>query len=63
VVGREWELAAAEGFLDRLRGGAAAFALVGEPGIGKSTLLGEVVERAVTRSYTVLSCRPAEAET
>lgn len=63
MVGRERELALAERFLGDLRVGAAALAIVGDPGIGKTVLLREIVDRAADRSYTVLSCRPAEAET
>lgn len=63
MIGREPELAAADVFLDHLRGGAGAFALEGEAGIGKTALLGEIVERAAARSYAVLFCRPAEVET
>jgi hypothetical protein len=63
VVGREREFAAAEAFLDGLRAGAGALVLEGEAGIGKTTVLQEIVEAAGDRSYGVLSCRPAEAET
>lgn len=63
MVGREQELVAAEAFLERLRHAGRGFAIVGDAGIGKSVLLAQTVERAADRSYTVLSCRPAQAET
>ena len=62
VIGRERELATAETFLDRLQGGACAFALEGDAGIGKTALLEEIAERAMARAYAVLLCRPTEVE-
>src|SRR5438045_600313 len=59
VVGREAELAAVDAFLDA---GARALALLGSPGIGKSTIWREAVERAGARGATVLVARPAELE-
>jgi DNA-binding CsgD family transcriptional regulator len=59
VVGREPELKAVDAFLD---GTARAFAIVGEPGIGKTTVWREAVQRARTRGATVLLARPAESE-
>ncbi|HEX6247661.1 MAG TPA: adenylate/guanylate cyclase domain-containing protein [Nocardioidaceae bacterium] len=46
--GRDAEMATLDGLLDRLRGRAGAVVeVVGEPGIGKSRLLGEVAARAL----------------
>jgi hypothetical protein len=59
VVGREPELKAVDAFLD---GTARALAIVGEPGIGKTTVWREAVERARGRGATVLVARPAESE-
>jgi len=59
VVGREPELKAVDAFLD---GTAQALAIVGEPGIGKTTVWREAVDRARARGATVLVARPAESE-
>jgi DNA-binding CsgD family transcriptional regulator len=62
LAGREDELAA---LLDLLEGPAllpAAAVVVGEAGIGKTTLWNAALEAAEARGYLVLSCRPAEAE-
>jgi DNA-binding CsgD family transcriptional regulator len=59
VVGREPELKAVDAFLD---GTTQALALVGEPGIGKTTVWREAVARARARGATVLVARPAESE-
>ena len=59
VVGREPELKAVDAFLD---GTTRALAIVGEPGIGKTTVWREAVERARARGATVLAARPAESE-
>ncbi len=63
VVGRNGELEAIDRFLDRLDGGPSAIVFEGPPGIGKTTLWRELSERAASRSLTMLSCRPVEAET
>src|SRR5690349_22292260 len=59
VVGREPELKAVDAFLD---GTTQALAIVGEPGIGKTTVWREAVERARARGATILTARPAESE-
>ncbi|HST14695.1 MAG TPA: AAA family ATPase [Gaiellaceae bacterium] len=59
VVGREPELKALDAFLD---GTARALAIVGDPGIGKTTVWREAVERAQARGATILVARPAESE-
>jgi DNA-binding CsgD family transcriptional regulator len=61
VVGRDLELAAADSFL-AAEGGFAALAIVGEPGIGKTTLWDEVLRRAQERGALALVARPSEAE-
>ncbi|TMK97012.1 MAG: hypothetical protein E6G34_12830 [Actinobacteria bacterium] len=63
LVGREAELALLERLLDGLpqgRSGAACF--WGEPGIGKTALLGEARRRAAARGFRGLSGRAAEFE-
>src|ERR1700709_580548 len=55
-VGRDAELAALEGGLDRAETGeGAAFLVARESGIGKSRLLGELSDRARSRGVTVLT--------
>lgn len=61
VVGRDPELAAADSFL-AADNGFAAFAIVGEPGIGKTTLWDEVMRRAQAGGALALVARPNEAE-
>jgi DNA-binding CsgD family transcriptional regulator len=63
VVGRERELSLAEKFLDSAGGHFAVLVLEGEPGIGKTTVWREVIQRAQERSFLVLTCRPAATET
>ena len=62
IVGREGELALADGFLDRLPTGPSALVIVGEAGIGKTTLWLETVREAKSRSFRVLEARPAGSE-
>jgi DNA-binding NarL/FixJ family response regulator len=62
-VGRRQELAAVDATLDGLRGGRARFLVVsGEPGIGKTRLLGQLAERAAERRHPVFVGRGAELE-
>ena len=61
MVGRDSELAAADSFL-AADGGFAALAIVGEPGIGKTTLWDEVMRRAQEAGAVALVARPNEAE-
>jgi hypothetical protein len=56
------ELNSVSRFLHRAVGGATAFVLEGEPGIGKSTLWFAGVEHARSLGHGVLTARPAEAE-
>src|SRR6266540_3092217 len=63
LIGRDREIAAAESVFDSLSGeGAAVIALAGEPGIGKTRLLGELCGRADERGHLVLNGRGAEFE-
>jgi DNA-binding NarL/FixJ family response regulator len=63
LVGRTAELRSLERTLDELGGGgAAAIALMGEPGIGKTRLLAELGERARSRGWLVLSGSASELE-
>ena len=61
LVGRDVELAAVDSYLQGV--GAAALLIVGEPGIGKTTLWEEAIRRARADSDTpALVARPTEAE-
>src|SRR6516162_7694365 len=62
VVGRDREMAAVAAFLDALPSGPCGLVLEGAAGIGKTTVWRAGVAWAAGRSYTVLSCRPAESE-
>jgi len=56
LVGRRWEMAAAEGLLDRaIEGHGAVVTVVGSPGIGKSRLVREVSAMAATRGVEVFT--------
>ena len=62
-VGRRQELAAVDATLETLRGGRARWLVVnGEPGIGKTRLLGQLAERAAERRHAVFVGRGAELE-
>jgi DNA-binding NarL/FixJ family response regulator len=60
LVGRESELGAVETFLRSDR--PCAIAIVGEPGIGKTTLWQAAVEHARAQGSRVLIARPTESE-
>ncbi|HEY1273735.1 MAG TPA: AAA family ATPase [Thermoleophilaceae bacterium] len=62
LVGRERDLEALEGVVLGTAGGPRAARIVGEPGIGKTRLLREVLERAGDRGDLTLSGRGAEFE-
>ena len=62
VIGRDAELGEVEAFLDGAAAGHAVLAIVGEPGIGKTTVWDEAVTRARARGMRVLVARPAESE-
>jgi AAA ATPase domain len=62
-VGRADELGSLEGILDELdRGCPGAIELAGEPGIGKTRLLGELAARAEARGHLVLSGAASDLE-
>jgi DNA-binding NarL/FixJ family response regulator len=63
LVGRERELAAVSRALERLAGGQPGLVeVVGEPGIGKTRLLGELAADADRRGWLVLGGRATEFE-
>jgi class 3 adenylate cyclase len=56
LVGRQWEMSAVEGLLDRAIGGhGAVVGVVGPPGIGKSRLVREVAAIAGRRNVEVFT--------
>jgi hypothetical protein len=62
VVGRDREMAAVAAFLDAVPSGPCGLVLEGAAGMGKTTVWRAGAAWAARRSYTVLSCRPAESE-
>jgi DNA-binding CsgD family transcriptional regulator len=62
VIGRDDELALLDDFATSLAAGPAAFVLVGEAGVGKTTLWRAGVDAARERGSRVLETRPSEAE-
>jgi DNA-binding CsgD family transcriptional regulator len=62
IVGREDELRSISDFLDGASEGPAALVLVGEAGIGKSTIWSAGIDAAREQGFRVLVSRPAEAE-
>jgi DNA-binding CsgD family transcriptional regulator len=60
TVGRERELSVVSDFVARNSGGVLA--IVGEPGIGKTTVWREAIEQARAAGSRVVLARPAEAE-
>ncbi len=63
LVGRDAELGVLEAVLDELsQGGSPALIVSGEPGIGKSRTLGELLRRAAERGALTFSGRAAEYE-
>jgi predicted ATPase len=63
LVGRDAELAVLECLLDEAREGTHKFAVVsGEPGIGKTSVLGGLARRAEDRGCLVLEGRATELE-
>ncbi len=62
LVGREQEMAAISRFLATIEERPAAVVLEGEPGIGKTALVGHAVDEARRRGYRILAARPTSAE-
>ena len=62
MIGRAAESAAVARFVERVPSGPVGLLVEGEPGIGKTTVMLEVVRAARERRYRVLQARPAEAE-
>jgi DNA-binding NarL/FixJ family response regulator len=63
LVGRDGELSAFDVLLGSLDAGeSAVVVLSGEPGVGKTVLLGEALERARSRGCQTLSARASEFE-
>jgi DNA-binding CsgD family transcriptional regulator len=62
LVGRDEELGSLVRLLDAPDELPAVAVVVGEAGIGKTALWLVAAEEATARGYTVLSCRPSEAE-
>jgi predicted ATPase len=63
LIGRSEEVLAIDRTLSGLgRGGSAAIEVVGEPGIGKTRLLAELVTRADALGYLVLSGSASELD-
>jgi DNA-binding CsgD family transcriptional regulator len=62
LVGREPELGAVDAFVGAAEEGLRALAIVGEPGIGKTTLWQEAVRRARSNGLVVLAARASESE-
>jgi DNA-binding CsgD family transcriptional regulator len=63
VIGRDEELSVVAAVLDRATHEAAGCLIVGEVGVGKTTLWTAAIAAAKERGYGVVSARPAEAET
>jgi DNA-binding CsgD family transcriptional regulator len=62
LVGREPELAAVEELLGEAEPSLAALEIVGEPGIGKTTVWQEAVRRGEAHGLFVVTARPTESE-
>ncbi|HEY7380940.1 MAG TPA: AAA family ATPase [Gaiella sp.] len=62
VIGREREIAEANGFLAEAARRSCGLLFAGEPGIGKTTVWSAVIDEALRRDFGVLTARPSEAE-
>jgi hypothetical protein len=62
IVGRDAELATGAAFLEGVQAGPGALVVEGAAGIGKTVLWRALVEQAVDRGYTVLSCQAERSE-
>jgi predicted ATPase len=62
LIGRGTELEAVDRFVDEAGDGLASLLLIGEAGIGKTSVWTEAVRRAAARGARVLRAAPAESE-
>ncbi len=62
IIGRLNERGALDAFLTDKLPEPRALLIEGEPGIGKTTLLHELLAAALDRNYRILSCRPTRSE-
>lgn len=62
IIGRASERASIATFLDGVPDGPTSLVLEGEPGIGKSVLWAEALDRSRSRDFRVMSCRPTEPD-
>jgi DNA-binding CsgD family transcriptional regulator len=62
VIGREREMAEANGFLAEAAHRSCGLLFAGEPGVGKTTIWSAVIDEAAGRGVSVLVARPSEAE-
>ena len=62
IVGRAEEVSALDGFVAEGEPEPRAVLIEGEPGIGKTTLLHELLAIAQERGYAILSARPTRSE-
>ena len=62
TLGRDVELELVDRFLDQVPGGKPVLVIVGDPGIGKTTVWLEAIRRAEEKSFRVLKATPAENE-
>lgn len=63
LVGRDHELSSFDALFDSLgTGDSAVVVLSGEPGVGKTALIAEVLRRSDWRGYRTLSARASELE-
>ena len=62
LIGREQELGVLTGFIDEVADSGAAIVVLGDPGIGKSSLLRAAAEHGRAAGLLVLSAAGIEAE-
>ncbi|MBI3747556.1 MAG: AAA family ATPase [Chloroflexi bacterium] len=62
MIGRGAELNAVDRFADRARERLSSLLVIGEAGIGKTSIWGEAIRRAVAGGSRVLRAAPAESE-
>src|SRR4051812_17236568 len=62
LIGRRAELEAVDRFVEDLRDGLASFHVIGDAGIGKTSVWAEAVRRAAAAGVRILRAAPAESE-